>query len=164
MGGAGKGPGRNQRRIEADQGEAGTGSEKAGNENSERERCGNAEAPPKRQRNGGWKTGQNRAEQTEQNKPKRPERSNRSNNLRKKFVSCRKQRRPNMELSDKKFAVLIDADNISHRKIKDILDEIANCSCVMPSCFRINFTRVFIAFNRKILYQKIVFFDWKFKF
>nr|DAM26438.1 MAG TPA: hypothetical protein [Caudoviricetes sp.] len=34
----------------------------------------------------------------------------------------------------------------------------------MPSCFRINFTRVFIAFNRKILYQKIVFFDWKFKF
>lgn len=31
-----------------------------------------------------------------------------------------------MELSDKKFAVLIDADNISHRKIKDILDEIAN--------------------------------------
>ena len=126
MGGAGKGPGRNQRRIEADQGEAGTGSEKAGNENSERERCGNAEAPPKRQRNGGWKTGQNRAEQTEQNKPKRPERSNRSNNLRKKFVSCRKQRRPNMELSDKKFAVLIDADNISHRKIKDILDEIAN--------------------------------------
>ena len=24
-----------------------------------------------------------------------------------------------MELSDKKFAVLIDADNISHRKIKD---------------------------------------------
>ena len=126
MGGAGKGPGKNQRRIEADQGEAGTGSEKAGNENSERERCGNAEEPPKRQRNGGWKTGQNRAEQTEQHKPKRPERSNRSNNLRKKFVSCRKQRRPNMELSDKKFAVLIDADNISHRKIKDILDETAN--------------------------------------
>ena len=31
-----------------------------------------------------------------------------------------------MELNDKKFAVLIDADNISHRKIKDILDEIAN--------------------------------------
>ena len=31
-----------------------------------------------------------------------------------------------MELSDKKFAVLIDADNISHRKIKDILAEIAN--------------------------------------
>lgn len=32
-----------------------------------------------------------------------------------------------MELSDKKFAVLIDADNISpHRKIKDILDETAN--------------------------------------
>ena len=29
-----------------------------------------------------------------------------------------------MELNDKKFAVLIDADNISHRKIKDILDEI----------------------------------------
>ena len=24
-----------------------------------------------------------------------------------------------MELNDKKFAVLIDADNISHRKIKD---------------------------------------------
>ena len=31
-----------------------------------------------------------------------------------------------MELNDKKFAVLVDADNISHRKIKDILDEIAN--------------------------------------
>ena len=31
-----------------------------------------------------------------------------------------------MELSDKKFAVLIDADNISHRKIKDILDIIKN--------------------------------------
>lgn len=31
-----------------------------------------------------------------------------------------------MEPNDKKFAVLIDADNISHRKIKDILDEIAN--------------------------------------
>ena len=30
-----------------------------------------------------------------------------------------------MELNDKKFAVLVDADNISHRKIKDILDEIA---------------------------------------
>lgn len=30
-----------------------------------------------------------------------------------------------METTDKKFAVLIDADNISHRKIKDILDEIA---------------------------------------
>ena len=30
------------------------------------------------------------------------------------------------ELNDKKFAVLVDADNISHRKIKDILDEIAN--------------------------------------
>ncbi|WP_295936703.1 NYN domain-containing protein [uncultured Alistipes sp.] len=30
-----------------------------------------------------------------------------------------------MELFDKKFAVLIDADNISHRKVKDILDEIA---------------------------------------
>ena len=28
-----------------------------------------------------------------------------------------------MELNDKKFAVLVDADNISHRKIKDILDE-----------------------------------------
>ena len=26
-----------------------------------------------------------------------------------------------MELNDKKFAVLVDADNISHRKIKDIL-------------------------------------------
>nr|DAM26439.1 MAG TPA: hypothetical protein [Caudoviricetes sp.] len=38
MGGAGKGPGRNQRRIEADPGEAGTGSEKAGAESSERER------------------------------------------------------------------------------------------------------------------------------
>lgn len=24
-----------------------------------------------------------------------------------------------MELNDKKFAVLVDADNISHRKIKD---------------------------------------------
>ena len=31
-----------------------------------------------------------------------------------------------MELNDKKFAVLVDADNISHRKIKDILDELAN--------------------------------------
>lgn len=31
-----------------------------------------------------------------------------------------------IELNDKKFAVLVDADNISHRKIKDILDEIAN--------------------------------------
>lgn len=31
-----------------------------------------------------------------------------------------------MELNDKKFAALVDADNISHRKIKDILDEIAN--------------------------------------
>lgn len=29
-----------------------------------------------------------------------------------------------MEPSDKKFAVLIDADNISHRKVHDILDEI----------------------------------------
>ena len=31
-----------------------------------------------------------------------------------------------MELNDKKFAVLVDADNISHRKIKVIMDEIAN--------------------------------------
>ena len=37
-----------------------------------------------------------------------------------------------MELNDKKFAVLIDADNISHRKIKDILDEIANYGTLLP--------------------------------
>ena len=88
-------------------------------------RNGNDEEMRKHRKKGS-KTAAEKTEQTEQNKPKRPERSGRSNNLRKKFVSCRKQRRPNMELSDKKFAVLIDADNISHRKIKDILDEIAN--------------------------------------
>ena len=70
------------------------------------------DAEMRKNRPKGSETAAGKQDKTEQHKPKRPERSNRSNNLRKKFVSCRKQRRPNMELSDKKFAVLIDADNI----------------------------------------------------
>ena len=63
----------------------------------------------------------NRATQAEKTGTVRPKQQSEEK------ISCRKQRRPNTELSDKKFAVLIDADNISpHRKIKDILDETAN--------------------------------------
>lgn len=61
-----------------------------------------------------------------------------------------------MELNDKKFAVLVDADNISHRKIKDILDEIANYST--PTIKRIygDFTNPKFAAWKEVLLENSI--------
>ena len=61
-----------------------------------------------------------------------------------------------MELNDKKFAVLVDADNISHRKIKDILDEIANYGT--PTIKRIygDFTNPKFAASKEVLLENSI--------
>ena len=61
-----------------------------------------------------------------------------------------------MELNDKKFAVLVDADNISHRKIKDILDEIANYGT--PTIKRIygDFTNPKFAAGKEVLLENSI--------
>ena len=42
------------------------------------------------------------------------------------YVSSRKARMPAQTSSEPRFAILIDADNISEKYIKIVLDEVAN--------------------------------------